>query len=109
MIADVYRPQRRPVRRAFLADRRHGPIRRVTVGLEPSRADGSVDLAQLPAPGSARQNLARSDEYLPPRDELESKLVAVWEDVLGVRPIGVRTSFFKLGGYSLMIDRKSVV
>ena len=71
----------------------------------PRRADGSVDLAQLPAPGSARQNLARSDEYLPPRDELESKLVAVWEDVLGVRPIGVRTSFFKLGGYSLMIVR----
>ena len=71
----------------------------------PRRADGSVDLAQLPAPGSARQNLARSDEYVPPRDELESKLVAVWEDVLGVRPIGIRTSFFKLGGYSLMIVR----
>jgi len=69
------------------------------------RADGSADLTRLPAPGSSRRAEAPSDEYLPPRDELESRLVAVWEDVLNVRPIGVRTSFFKLGGYSLMIVR----
>ena len=69
------------------------------------RADGSADLARLPAPGSSKRAEAPSDEYLPPRDELESRLVAVWEDVLNVRPIGVRTSFFRLGGYSLMIVR----
>ena len=77
----------------------------IAVNTIPRRADGSADLAQLPAPGSSKRAETPSDEYLPPRDELESSLVAVWEDVLNVRPIGVRTSFFKLGGYSLMIVR----
>src|SRR6202008_3533613 len=52
-----------------------------------------------------QQQAAPSDEFVPPRDELETRLVQVWEDVLGIRPIGIRTSFFKLGGYSLMIVR----
>jgi thioesterase domain-containing protein/acyl-coenzyme A synthetase/AMP-(fatty) acid ligase len=77
----------------------------IPVNAIPRRACGSADLARLPAPGSAKQTNTPTDEYLPPRDELESSLVAVWEDVLNVRPIGVRTSFFKLGGYSLMIVR----
>ena len=77
----------------------------IAVETIPRRADGSADLALLPAPGSSKRAETPSDEYLPPRDELESSLVAVWEDVLNVRPIGVRTSFFKLGGYSLMIVR----
>ena len=71
----------------------------------PRLSDGSPDVATLPAPGSTIVASTESDEYLAPRDELEAQLVAVWEDVLGVRPIGVRTSFFKLGGYSLMIVR----
>ncbi len=68
-------------------------------------ADGSPDLAQLPAPGTAKPAVESGDEYLPPRDELETNLVAIWEEVLGIRPIGIRTPFFKLGGYSLMIVR----
>jgi non-ribosomal peptide synthetase component F/thioesterase domain-containing protein len=71
----------------------------------PRRADGSIALDHLPAPGADQQPSAPSDEYVPPRDELESRLVQVWEDVLGIRPIGIRSSFFKLGGYSLMIVR----
>ena len=77
----------------------------IAVDAIPRRADGSADLTRLPAPGSSKRADTPSDEYLPPRDELESSLVAVWEDVLNVRPIGVQTSFFKLGGYSLMIVR----
>jgi len=69
------------------------------------RADGSADLTRLPAPGSTKTSESSSDEYVPPRDELESSLVAIWEEVLGIRPIGIRTPFFKLGGYSLMIVR----
>jgi acyl carrier protein len=40
-----------------------------------------------------------------PRDEMEAKLVRIWEDVLGTRGIGIRDSFFSLGGYSLMVVR----
>jgi non-ribosomal peptide synthetase component F/thioesterase domain-containing protein/acyl carrier protein len=77
----------------------------IAVDSIPRRADGSADFALLPAPGSASPADALTDEYLAPRDELESSLVAIWEEVLGVRPIGIRTRFFKLGGYSLMIVR----
>jgi len=68
-------------------------------------ADGSADLSRLPAPGTAKLSESSVDQYVPPRDELESSLVAIWEDVLGIKPIGIRTPFFKLGGYSLMIVR----
>jgi non-ribosomal peptide synthetase component F/thioesterase domain-containing protein/acyl carrier protein len=77
----------------------------IAVSALPHNADGSADFAQLPAPGAARPTEAPAEEYLAPRDELENSLVAIWEEVLGVRPIGVQTSFFKLGGYSLMIVR----
>ncbi|RKI64410.1 amino acid adenylation domain-containing protein [Corallococcus sp. AB049A] len=37
-----------------------------------------------------------------PRDGLERELVALWEELLGVRPIGVTRPFFELGGHSLL-------
>ena len=75
----------------------------IEVGSIPRHADGSANLALLPAPGQVTS--PSSEEYVPPRDELEASLVAIWEDVLGVHPIGIKTQFFKLGGYSLMIVR----
>ena len=69
------------------------------------RADGSVDLTSFPTSGLLEPTDTATDEYVPPRDELESSLVAIWEEVLGIQPIGIRTSFFRLGGYSLMIVR----
>ena len=40
-----------------------------------------------------------------PRDDIESRLRPIWEDVLGVTPIGVNHDFFDLGGHSLMAAR----
>ncbi len=47
-------------------------------------------------------DLGRSGErvYVAPRNDLESQLVDVWEDVLGVKPVGIRDNFFDLGGSS---------
>lgn len=36
------------------------------------------------------------------RNELEQKLIEVWERVLGVHPIGINENFFELGGNSLL-------
>jgi non-ribosomal peptide synthetase component F/thioesterase domain-containing protein len=77
----------------------------IAISSIPRRADGSVDFSLLPAPGTSKPDETSPEEYLAPRDELESSLVAIWEEVLGIKPIGVRTPFFKLGGYSLMIVR----
>jgi amino acid adenylation domain-containing protein len=69
----------------------------------PLTVDGKVDTVALPEPRIATQ--AADPAYLAPRDAIEARLVEIWERVLGVYPIGVRTSFFDLGGYSLMIVR----
>jgi thioesterase domain-containing protein len=37
-----------------------------------------------------------------PRNELEQKLVRVWESTFDVRPIGIHDNFFGLGGHSLV-------
>jgi amino acid adenylation domain-containing protein len=55
----------------------------------------------------------RKDErdifYSVPQSPLEWQIVQIWEELLGVRPIGVRDDFFALGGHSLlavcMMDR----
>jgi acyl transferase domain-containing protein/thioesterase domain-containing protein len=41
-------------------------------------------------------------EYVEPTDDVESKLVEIWEELLGISPIGIRDDFFKLGGHSLL-------
>jgi non-ribosomal peptide synthetase component F/thioesterase domain-containing protein len=71
----------------------------------PRRIDGSPDLAALPRPSVARSMPAAAAEMVAPRDELERQLVQIWEEVFGVQGIGIRNSFFSLGGYSLMIVR----
>jgi len=63
----------------------------------PLTPNGKIDRKALPAPAGATV-----DDYTPPSDELERRLCAVWEDVLGVRPIGVHHNFFDLGGHSLL-------
>ncbi len=44
-------------------------------------------------------------EYIAPRDELESELVNMWREFLGVDQIGIRDDFFDLGGHSLIAVR----
>jgi non-ribosomal peptide synthetase component F/thioesterase domain-containing protein len=71
----------------------------------PRRLDGSADLEVLPVPGSSPQATVEDGGFVAPRDELENTLVSIWESVLGVHGVGIRTNFFTLGGYSLMIVR----
>ncbi len=40
--------------------------------------------------------------YVPPRDDLEEAIVAIWRELLGVERIGVRDNFYELGGHSLL-------
>src|SRR5262249_4422620 len=37
-----------------------------------------------------------------PRNELERRLVKIWEDVLGIQSIDPHSNFFDLGGHSLL-------
>lgn len=42
------------------------------------------------------------EEYLAPRNAIEVKLVRIWKDLLECSSIGVRDSFFDLGGHSTL-------
>nr|BFD89292.1 hypothetical protein KitaXyl93_06520 [Kitasatospora sp. Xyl93] len=69
----------------------------------PLTASGKTDRKALPAPDDGRPELATA--YLAPRTPTERALVDVWEQALGVAPIGVRDRFLDLGGQSLIATR----
>jgi hypothetical protein len=45
---------------------------------------------------------AKREVEAPPRNDVESKLAAIWEELLGVDGVGVRDNFFDLGGDSVL-------
>jgi acyl transferase domain-containing protein len=47
-----------------------------------------------------RQELGIS--YAPPRTETERRITAIWQDLLGIEPIGIHDDFFEMGGHSLL-------
>jgi len=66
----------------------------------PLTTNGKVDRAALPAPDAGRR---ATRDFVPPRNNLEQALTHTWEEVLGLRPIGVTDDFFEdLGGHSLL-------
>ncbi|NOY60222.1 MAG: amino acid adenylation domain-containing protein [Calditrichaeota bacterium] len=65
----------------------------------PISATGKINYRALPAPEYDRSALEQP--YEAPRNELETLLAEIWQDVLGVEKIGIHDNFFKLGGDSL--------
>ena len=72
----------------------------------PLTPNGKIDRKQLPAPNTL-QTQSRED-FVGPRDELEYKLVKIWEKILDRVNIGVRDNFFQWGGNSIRAMRLSV-
>ncbi len=62
---------------------------------------GKVDRRALPEPTDLRPATATSFAT----DELELKLIKIWERVMGISAIGVNDNFFYLGGHSLLAVR----
>ncbi len=59
--------------------------------------------AENKKPGSsphARPNLV--NQYVSPRTDTEKVIVSVWEEILGLAPVGIHDKFFDLGGHSLL-------
>jgi aspartate racemase len=75
----------------------------VTLPSLPLTPNGKVDRKALPEPPEDRPEVER--EYVAPRDAMESRLAKIWEEILGIRPIGMRDNIFDLGVDSLIAAR----
>ena len=65
----------------------------------PLNANGKLDRKALPDLDIGQLH---SQDYLAPRNELETTLAAIWAEVLKVERVGVQDNFFELGGHSLL-------
>ncbi len=95
-----------PELRAWLSERLPEymvPVAIVRLARLPLTPNGKVDRKSLPEPQP--EDFRTKQEYVPPRDTVERKLVALWEDVLGIRPLGITENFFNLGGRSVLAAR----
>jgi non-ribosomal peptide synthetase component F/acyl carrier protein len=51
---------------------------------------------------SSEGSITVEDRYVAPRTDLEKSLCKVWEEVLGVKRVGITDNFFNMGGHSLL-------
>jgi acyl carrier protein len=66
----------------------------------PLTPNGKIDVRALPDP---KENYGKTQELVVAGSDTEKILVEIWEELLGVQPIGTEDNFFQLGGHSLMI------
>ncbi|HEY0610184.1 MAG TPA: amino acid adenylation domain-containing protein, partial [Chitinophaga sp.] len=68
----------------------------------PLTASGKVDRKALPA--ITGEDIIKS-EYVAPRNEMESMLAKIWEQILGMEQVGIHDNFFRMGGDSILSIR----
>ena len=67
----------------------------------PRLPNGKVDVNSLKLPVEGESSFSKTD-ISAPQTETEIRLVEIWEEVLGFRPIGVHDNFFEIGGDSIL-------
>ncbi|WP_169924638.1 non-ribosomal peptide synthetase [Xenorhabdus mauleonii] len=63
----------------------------------PLTLNGKLDRRALPAPTWGNRN-----NYVAPRNALETQLCSIWQDVLGLERVGIEDNFFRIGGDSII-------
>ncbi|MCK4258964.1 MAG: amino acid adenylation domain-containing protein [Halanaerobiales bacterium] len=64
----------------------------------PLTHNGKVDRRALPNPEGG---IDVAVEYIPPTNQIEEKLIAIWQKLLMIEEIGINHNFFEMGGHSL--------
>jgi hypothetical protein len=85
-------------RKRELADARRGGSAASVVSAARSVAPGGADRAEHRRPDLAVP-------FAPASTESQRRIAAVWEELLGVAPVGVNDNFFDLGGHSLLASQ----
>lgn len=79
------------------------PSQFVSLEALPLTPNGKVDRRALPAPQQLQ--LTPQSGHVAARNDIESRLVKIWESVLNIRPVGIKENFFDLGGHSLLVAK----
>lgn len=66
----------------------------------PLTPNGKINRKALPQP-----IWTNSNHYVAPRNKTEMALALLWEDILGVRRVGINDNFFEIGGDSISATR----
>ncbi|MBL1100668.1 non-ribosomal peptide synthase/polyketide synthase [Streptomyces coffeae] len=76
------------------------PSAYATLDALPLTPNGKVDRRALPDPDPAPASSGTG--HIAPRTPLESRIAAIWADVLGLERVGAHDNFFDLGGDSIL-------
>ncbi len=76
------------------------PSEFVALSKLPLTANGKVDRQFLSERES--REVVNKFNYVAPHTELEQKLAAIWQELLGIERVGIHDNFFDLGGHSLL-------
>lgn len=93
-------PQLRQHLRAFLPEYMV-PQAFVTLRSLPLTPNGKIDRKALPEPSSAAPRAAEA-EFAVPGNDMERRIAAIWQRVLGIERVGRRDNIFDLGASSLL-------
>ncbi|MEL4895256.1 amino acid adenylation domain-containing protein [Crocosphaera sp. Alani8] len=69
----------------------------------PLTVNGKVDRKALPKPNIL--TATTSTEFVPPKSEIQERLVTIWKQYLEVEKVGIYDNFFDLGGNSLLVTQ----
>lgn len=75
------------------------PIQYIFLEKLPLTPNGKIDRKNLPEPDDGE---GLKMEYVAPRNEIEKKLAAIWQEILEKEKIGINENFFQVGGHSLL-------
>ena len=74
------------------------PTAFVLLSALPLTNNGKVDTKNLPAPEEVRSDA----EFIAPRTDIETKLAAIYTQILNLEKVSINDDFFELGGHSLL-------
>jgi aspartate racemase len=73
----------------------------VVLDVMPLTPNGKINRRGLPAPVAP----VATTQPVEAASDLQNRLLKIWENVIGRKPIGIHDNFFELGGHSLMAAR----
>jgi amino acid adenylation domain-containing protein len=65
----------------------------------PLTANDKLDRRALPPPDQSQT----AAEFVAPRTTVERTVAGIWQELLGVRKVGLHDNFFEMGGHSLLL------